>query len=72
MRFRNSVVCIIVMNALQPNDMLPDAILANDNSYSSCSWRREDLRLQGSTGPKTGGYQSKKGYEQRTDRVATT
>jgi len=31
MRFRNSVVCIIVMNALQPNDMLPDAILANDN-----------------------------------------
>jgi len=38
------------------------------HSYSSCSWRREDLRLQGSTGPKTGGYQSKKGYEQRTDR----
>jgi hypothetical protein len=30
--------------------------------------KREDLRLQGSTGPKTGGYYSEKGDEKRAHR----
>ena len=33
--------------------------------------KREDLRLQGRTGSKTGGYQSKKGDEKRAIVVAT-
>src|SRR5271167_2392802 len=41
------------------------------HSYSSCSWHREDLRLQGSTGPKTGGYQSKKATNRELIVVAT-
>ena len=38
-----------VTGRLKPNSS------TSRHSYSSRSWRREDLRLQGSTGPKTGG-----------------
>ena len=43
-RSRNSAVCIIVMNALQRNEMSPDAVLANDRyevqvSGGNRNWR---------------------------------